>query len=45
MVARVGIATVIIVNFLCGRIVEQRIGGKVAPRRILFLIAEFVVAP
>ncbi len=34
----------IVVNLLGGRIVEQRIGGEIAPRRILLLVAEFIVA-
>ena len=44
MAARVGITAVIIVDLLCGGIVKQRVGGEIAARRILFLVAEFIVA-
>ncbi len=44
MVAGIGITAVIVVDLLGARIVEQRIGGKIAPCRILLLVAELVVA-
>ena len=42
--ANVGIAVVVVEYLLGSRIEEQGIGGEVAPRCILLLVAEFVVA-
>jgi len=44
LVARIVVTAVIVEYLLRGRIVEQRVRREVAPRRILLLVAELVVA-